>query len=79
MTANDMAMSTVEYNISSLAWGIGIFALGAVLVITALAASISPFGMTKMGAFGTLMVVYGIVMLFILCYKYRILQSLPKI
>ena len=48
----------------SLAWGVGISALGAVLVVTTLA-MLLPRGARMMEEFGALMVVYGAAMLFI--------------
>lgn len=45
-------------------WGIGVVALGLVLLATTIAALI-PSGIPKMGDFGSLMIVYGIAMLFI--------------
>jgi hypothetical protein len=60
----DMGVITNTYNSSALAWGIGIFAFGLVLVITALPI-ISRTNMTRMPLIGTLMIFYGIAMLFI--------------
>ena len=45
-------------------WGAGILCLGAVLAVTALA-SVYPPWMGMMAEFGSLMIVYGLVMLFI--------------
>lgn len=45
-------------------WGFGILSLGAVLAVTTLASAYSPWT-DRMAEFGSLMVVYGLVMLFI--------------
>jgi hypothetical protein len=64
MTTNQMGVTMNEYDPYTLAWGIAIFVLGAVLLITAFA-SISSTGMRRMDLFGVLMSVYGVVMIFI--------------
>ena len=51
-------------NAYTLGWGIGILALGAVLLVTA-AASATSSGVHRMKTFGATMALYGIVMLFI--------------
>jgi hypothetical protein len=48
----------------TLAWGVGILALGAVLLVTA-AASATSSGMHQMKTFGAIMALYGILMLFV--------------
>ena len=64
MTIDTMGVSMTEYNYSTLAWGIGVSSLGAVLIVTAIV-SVSSFGKTRMGVFGFLMILYGVVMLLI--------------
>ena len=63
-TTNEMGMVVMQYTSSGLLWGVGVIVLGAALVITAFA-EVSSFGMRRMGTFGTLMVAYGIIMLFV--------------
>lgn len=64
------AMGMAEsYSSSGLAWGIGLAALGVVLVVTSLAA-LSPGARQRMGAFGKLMVVYGVAMLVVAASMY---------
>ena len=63
-TTNDMGMVVMQNTGSGLFWGVGVIILGAALVITAFAL-VSSFGMRRMGTFGTLMVAYGIIMLFV--------------
>jgi hypothetical protein len=67
---NDMGIVAMQYTSSGLAWGVGIIILGAVLVVTA-PAVVSSFGMRRMRTFGTLMVGYGVIMLFIGISMYR--------
>ncbi|HEV2137802.1 MAG TPA: hypothetical protein VGR53_03090 [Nitrososphaerales archaeon] len=69
-TTNDMGVVVMQYTSSGLAWGVGIIILGAALVITA-PAVVSSFGMRRMRTFGTLMVAYGIIMLFVGISMYR--------
>lgn len=64
ITTNEMGMMITSYSSSNLAWSIGLFALGALLLLTSLA-SISSIGRTRMNLFGMLMLVYGIVMLLV--------------
>jgi hypothetical protein len=63
-STGEMGMLAMQYTGSALAWGVGIILLGVALVITAPAVA-SSFGMRRMRTFGTLMVGYGIIMLFI--------------
>ena len=64
VTTNSMGVSMTTYSSGEVAWGIGLVALGAVLVFSALA-TVSSIGMNRMGLFGALMMVYGVAMLFI--------------
>jgi hypothetical protein len=64
MTQNDMGVIMVEYDASSLEWGVGLSALGALLLGTALL-NFTGLGMRKMHLFGILMATYGVIMLFI--------------
>lgn len=64
MTTNEMGVNMTEYNSSALAWGIAIFVLGAILLVTAIA-SVSSVGKRRMDLFGVLMTVFGVAMLFI--------------
>jgi hypothetical protein len=58
-------MGMVEgYTSTGLAWGIGVILLGVVLAVTSIALTL-PSQMNRMDDFGTLMVVYGLAMLFI--------------
>ena len=61
MTVDDMGIKSTAYNTSALGWGIGISALGVVLLITAVA-SATKFGSARMGLFGLLMIVFGAIM-----------------
>jgi hypothetical protein len=56
-------------------WGVGMTALGVVLIVTALA-EILPYGAQRMGDFGALMGLYGIVMLFVGSMMYAGLTSM---
>jgi hypothetical protein len=67
---NEMGTVVMQYTSSGLVWGVGIIILGAVLVITA-PAVVSSFGMRRMRTIGTLMVAYGIIMLFVGISMYR--------
>jgi hypothetical protein len=69
-STNDVGMVVMQYTSSGLVWGVGIIILGAALVITA-PAVVSSFGMHRMKTFGTLMVAYGIIMLFVGISMYR--------
>ena len=51
-------------NATSLAWGVGVFVLGVVLLVTAVA-STRPVGKQRMQTFGGMMALYGVVMLLI--------------
>ena len=64
VTTNTMGVSMIEYNSFAVVWGIGLFGLGVLLIITAIA-SVSSFGNMRMRIFGLLMVVYGVAMLLI--------------
>jgi hypothetical protein len=64
VSTNTMGEMMVEYSLSELLWGVGLFALGALLVATSLI-SVSSVGLGRMGLFGDLMLVYGIAMLII--------------
>ena len=61
---NTMGVSMTEYNSFALVWGIGLFVLGGLLIITAIA-SVSSFGNMRMRIFGLMMAVYGVVMLLV--------------
>jgi hypothetical protein len=63
-TSNDMGVIMTVHNSSAFAWGTGVLALGAILIITAIA-SVTYLGKTRMLLFGILMIVYGAVMLLI--------------
>ncbi|HEY6282721.1 MAG TPA: hypothetical protein VIW22_02225 [Nitrososphaerales archaeon] len=69
-TTNVMGMVVMQYTSSGLVWGVGVILLGAALIITA-PAVVSSFGMRRMRTFGTLMVAYGIIMLFVGISMYR--------
>jgi len=62
ITTNTMGVSVTGYNSFAVVWGVGLFALGGLLIITTVA-SVSSFGNMRMQFFGILMVVYGVVML----------------
>lgn len=64
VTTNNMGVSMTAFSPGAVAWGIGLVSLGVVLVLSALAL-VSSIGMNRMGPFGALMIVYGVVMLFI--------------
>jgi len=64
VTTNTMGVSMIKYNSFVVVWGIGLFGLGGLLIITAIA-SVSSFGNMRMRIFGLLMVVYGVAMLLI--------------
>lgn len=64
MSVNEMGNMVSSYSSSGLGWSIGLFALGTLLLVTAVA-SISKAGMDHMDLFGLLMISYGVVMLFI--------------
>lgn len=59
-----MGITQVEYNTTSLSWGIGIMALGTAVFITALLGATS-LGRERMKLFGSLMATYGVLMLFV--------------
>lgn len=60
-TASDMATGSVS---PGLAWGVGIIALGVVLLVTSVGSAVLP-NAVKMKDLGALMIVYGLTMLFI--------------
>lgn len=64
MVNNEMGMVLAQYTTSGLAWGVGLLALGAVLLVTALASATS-LGTNHMRTLGALMALYGVVMLFV--------------
>ena len=64
MSTNLMGTIMTSYRSSGLAWSVCLFALGTLLLITSIV-SISKTGLARMGLFGVLMIVYGIVMLFV--------------
>ncbi|MHB2036916.1 MAG: hypothetical protein ACYCPW_09290 [Nitrososphaerales archaeon] len=64
VTTNTMGVSMTEYNSFAVVLGIGLFVLGGLLIITAIA-SVSSFGNMRMRIFGLMMTVYGVVMLLI--------------
>jgi hypothetical protein len=64
MSVDTMGVMMTEYNSTSLAWGIGLAALGALLIATSFA-SVSSLGIARMRIFGVLMMVYGAIMLLI--------------
>lgn len=59
-----MMVGMAEGTLSATIWGVGLAALGVLLVATA-AASFSSFGADRMALFGGMMVVYGVVMLLV--------------
>lgn len=63
-STNEMGTMINTYSLSNLAWSISLFVLGAIILITSLA-SISKAGLARMHLFGTLMIAYGIIMLFV--------------
>jgi hypothetical protein len=67
-STNDMGMVVVQSS-SALAWGVGLFILGALLAITAFA-SVTSLGVRIGKSFGALMAVYGIIMLAIGGFMY---------
>ncbi len=76
-TTNDMGVTNVEYNASTISWGVGIIALGAVLLITALV-SVSTIGIKRMRFMGVIMVIYGATMLFIGASMYSRIASMME-
>ena len=64
MTLPGMGITHAEYNPTSLAWGVAIMVLGAAVLAAALIGA-TPFGRQRMRAFGSMMVSYGVLMLFI--------------
>jgi hypothetical protein len=67
-STNDMGMVVIQSG-SALAWGVGLFILGGLLILTALA-SVTSLGTGRGKSFGALMVVYGVVMLAIGGFMY---------
>jgi hypothetical protein len=64
MSYPTMTVGMAEGTLSATIWGVGLAALGVLLVATA-AASFSSFGADRMALFGGIMVVYGVVMLLV--------------
>ena len=65
MTQNGMGMTLTEYtNPSGIIWGVGLAALGIVLIVTAFV-SLSSLSRKRMVTIGRLMFAYGIVMLLV--------------
>lgn len=64
MPANDMNIMIPTYSSTGLAWSIGLFALGALLLVSVLVSSTNT-GMSHMGLVGGLMILYGFVMMLI--------------
>lgn len=62
MSTNEMGVMMTSYSSTGIAWTIGLFALGALLLVTSFL-SITASGIARMRIFGAAMVVYGIMML----------------
>ncbi len=64
MSTNKMGAMIDAYTTSGIVWGIRLFALGVLLLVTAPVTLTSP-GVGHIGIFGVLMIVYGIIMLLV--------------
>lgn len=64
MMTNEMGMTVTQYTPSGLAWGVGLSALGVMLLVTAIA-TVTSLGMRHMKSIGALMILYGVIMLVI--------------
>jgi hypothetical protein len=65
-----MGMNIESIHTSAYGWGIGISAMGIVLIVTAFL-SLTQLGKNKMGTFGILMISYGIIMLILGAAMYQ--------
>lgn len=63
-TTDNMGMVVTQYNASSLFWGLGLLALGVLLIATGFL-SLTAIRMKRMGLFGSLMAAYGMIMLLV--------------